>query len=265
MFSILLYLLLSIVTSYNQLLLYKAVRLSAAAYCHKDIYSTMMLDNDFLYNTTIYDRRSDLQGFIGITPGVIWVVLRGTSSARNWARDLEARRIEYTTFPECNCSVHQGFYLSAEWVHEDTLVAVRRLLVDYPLSEVVLTGHSYGAACSQLLAMELYKNGIQTNIYTFGSPRVGDSAYSIFMTSFIKHFRITHSRDIVPHVPPKQMGYIHSSHELWENETEVLIECIDNDEKEDPYCNAQYKLIDTSIDDHLVYLGQPMQCLYDNI
>jgi len=255
----LLFLMFSLVRALDPLM--TGVWLSGAAYCPKELYSTMRLDSiDFVYNATLHNGWSDLQGFIGrVLPDEIWVIFRGSSSVRNWIHDLEFAKVAYDTFPECGCSVHRGFYQSVRGVREAALDAVSRLVADYPSSRVYVGGHSYGASCAQLLAMELAREGIPADVYTYGSPRVGDDLYSAFMPLVLNHVRITHARDIVPHVPPKEMGFFHSTQEWFESEDGVLTACSDID-GEDPSCSAQYALRETTVDDHMVYLGHLMAC-----
>jgi hypothetical protein len=106
--------------------------------------------------------------------------------------------------------------------------------------------------------MELARKGLYADVYTYGSPRVGDSLYSTFMTFVLHHVRVTHARDIVPHVPPTEIGYFHSTQEWFEMD-DILTACSDID-GEDPTCSAQFSLVNTTVDDHLVYLGHPMSC-----
>lgn len=250
------------VSGYDTETLYTSLTLSGDAYCHKELYNKVSLGGKFVYDSTIYDWRTDLQGFIGVVQEkkAIYVVLRGSSSPMNWFRDFEVAHVPYDTFPECNCSVHRGFYLSALGVKDDAITAVRRLRTADPTYSVHITGHSYAASCGQLLAMEFVKAGIPVSIYNFGQPRVGDASYSTFMTSAIdpaRIVRVTHARDIVPHVPTVDMGYLHSEGELFEDEFGELHSCIGG---EDPACSQQYSFSQLSVDDHITYLGQPVGC-----
>ena len=244
---------------YNSNVLETALALSSAAYCPKDDYNMINIAGSFEYDSTLYDKRSDLLGFVGRAPSqkTIYVALRGTSSPMNWFRDFEFTHVAYESFPECNCSVHKGFYLSARGVSDDAVESVRRLRSWYPTDAVVVVGHSYGASTGQLVAMELVKAGIPAQVYNFGQPRVGDSAYSFFMTHRVELVRVTHNRDIVPHVPPASLNYQHSAGEIFEDESGNLHECVGG---EDPKCSQQYSLSQGTVDDHMVYLGQPVEC-----
>ena len=243
-----------------------SVWLSGAAYCGKENYESMQVGGPatgFIYKTTLYDSKTDLQGYIGVLPSTksIYVVIRGSSSKMNWLDDFEVRKVDYTTYPECDCKVHNGFYRSALGVGNQTIYDVKNLLKSYPTYSVVVTGHSYGASCGQLLAMELERNGVKTKLYDYGQPRVGDTKYATFVNSIIsEYFRTTHNKDTVPHVPPIDgFGYYHSCREIFEDTDGNLTECSETD-CEDPKCADQYSLIKTSTDDHLYYLGHRVSC-----
>ena len=252
--------------SYDYTQLNTGVWLSGAAYCGKDKYNTMILGgpaSGFTYKETIYDAKTDLQGYIGILPTTnsIYVVIRGSSSAMNWLDDFEVKLVYYDTFPECNCNVHYGFYNSALGVVNKTIESVKSLKVKYPSYSVMVTGHSYGAACGQLLAMELVKKGINVKLYNYGQPRVGDSNYAAFVNTKIdEYYRTTHNRDVVPHVPPIEvLGYLHSCREIFENSSGELTICSASN-CEDSTCADQFSLTQTNIDDHSYYLGHRVSC-----
>jgi hypothetical protein len=258
--------LLGLINSYDTAQLNTGVWLSGAAYCGKDKYSSMILKgpaSGFVYKDTLYDIKTDLQGYIGIlaTTKSIYVVLRGSSSAINWLDDLEIKLVPYTTYSECNCNVHYGFYNSALGVSKKAVDTVKLLQKLYPTYSVVVTGHSYGASCGQLIAMELEKNGIIVKVYDYGQPRVGDSKYAAFVNSKIKeHYRITHNKDIVPHVPPiERFGYYHSCREIFEDINGELTVCSATN-CEDPKCADQYDVTETNTGDHSYYLGHKMSC-----
>lgn len=244
-----------------------SVWLSGAAYCNKENYPTMKLSgpaSGFIYMETLYDAKTDLQGYIGIIQETqsIYIVLRGSSSAMNWLADLEIRLVPYDSYPECNCNVHRGFYHSALGVYSTTIDVVKLLLKVNPTYSVILTGHSYGASCGQILAMELERKGIKTQIYNFGQPRVGDDKYAGFVNTIIDaedYWRVTHDKDIVPHVPPEGLGYLHSCREVFEDDQGVLKICSEAD-CEDPECANRYKWSETNGEDHSYYLGHEMSC-----
>ena len=118
--------------SYDYTQLNTGVWLSGAAYCGKDKYKSMILGgpaSGFVYKDTLYDIKTDLQGYIGTlaTTKSIYVVLRGSSSTINWLDDFEIKQVPYTTYPECNCKVHYGFYRSALGVSNKTVDTIKSL------------------------------------------------------------------------------------------------------------------------------------------
>ncbi len=257
---------LSTVLAYDSAQLNAGVWLSGAAYCGKDNYKTMILKGPatgFTYKETLYDIKTDLQGYIGILPTTksIYVVLRGSSSTMNWLDDFEVKLVPYDSFPECNCKVHYGFYRSALGVSNKTIDSVKMLTKLYPGYSVTVTGHSYAASTGQLLAMELERSGIDVKVYNYGQPRVGDAKYAAFVNTKIpEYYRTTHNRDIVPHVPPKSVfGYLHSCREIFEDELGNLSVCSATD-CEDPKCADQFSLYQTNGDDHSYYLGHHLTC-----
>jgi triacylglycerol lipase len=242
------------------------VWLSGAAYCGKDNYKLMNIGGPakgFIYKDTLYDLKTDIQGFIGVLPSTkfIYVVLRGSSSTINWLDDFEVKLISYLSYPECNCFVHNGFYKSMLGIKNKTIETVKILKKIYPLYSVMLTGHSYGASISQLLAMELEREGISTIIYNYGQPRVGDAKYASFVNTIIGvYWRATHNQDIVPHVPPiAGFGYLHSCREIFEDKNGKLNQCRE-ELCEDPKCANQFSLIQTNSNDHLTYIGHRVSC-----
>lgn len=253
-------------SAYSEDLLNTGVWLSGAAYCGKDEYATMKLAGPaegFVYTSTLYDPRTDLQGYIGYhsSKKIIGVVIRGSSSVMNWLDDFEVKQVPYTTWSECGCKVHNGFYKSALGVTNKTIETIGVLKKRFPGYQILVTGHSYGASCSQLLGMELVKVGYQVQMYNYGQPRVGNGLYARFTNQKIPNlFRTTHNKDMVPHVPPIEgFDYAHSCREIFEDVNGKLNLC-DQTNCEDPKCSSQYALYQTNTEDHLTYLSHRVSC-----
>jgi hypothetical protein len=73
--------------------------------------------------------------------------------------------------------------------------------------------------------------------------------------------RITHWRDVVPHVPFTWLGYAHEPQEIWYTEDSSAYKECDASDGEDPTCSGQFSA-SASIDDHLVYLNISMSHLF---
>lgn len=112
--------------------------------------------------------------------------------------------------------------------------------------------------------IDLIQAGFEVTMYNFGQPRVGDKAFAQFATSKLQMFRVTHNKDMVPHIPVSllRMEFYHSCVEVFENATDNVHRCSDNNEGvcEDPNCADQFKLRETNVEDHLTYLGIPIAC-----
>lgn len=238
--------------------------LSAAAYCGKSAYKTHVFKGPtagFVVTSVVSDTASDTEGYIGYLPSdqSIYVTFRGSSSIRNWVTNLNAFKTAYTSYPDCNCQVHQGFYSAEQKVLPTILSEVKRLKGLYPSYKVKVTGHSLGAALAQLTSMDLLKAGYSPTVYNFGQPRVGDKSYAAFSTGKVDTWRVTHNKDIVPHIPVTTgMEFYHMCREEFEDANHNLKTC--DNSCEDKTCADQYALASTNIDDHLLYLNMPVSC-----
>ena len=96
-------------------------------------------------------------GYVGYLPSdkSIYIVFRGSQSTRNWITNLDAVKTTYTSYPDCKCEVHKGFYDAEQNVIKNIVSEVGRLKSISSLSaySVKTTGHSLGAALAQLTAM----------------------------------------------------------------------------------------------------------------
>ena len=218
----------------------------------------------FVVTKTIDHPKSKVIGYIGYLPSdnSIYIAFRGSDSVNNWISDMEVSRVNYTSFPECNCQVSKGWYNAEQSVFPEVLMEVRALQMKLPDYSVKVTGHSYGAAMSQLVSMDLIANDIPCSVYNFGQPRTGDAAYSAFAgrQEKLSTFRVVHNQDLVPHWPfnGDTMEYYHVCTEAFENADGVVSTC--NDSCEDPACSDQFKPHQWRPEQHMTYLGMYIAC-----
>jgi len=158
-----------------------------------------------------------------------WAVLvafRGTRDPRDFLTDAECWYAPIT-----GGRVHHGFWQGAASVVENLLQLLGR---DFAYRQVVVTGHSYGAALAKLFARRLAGHVFEGpttlhranlhSVYTFGSPRIGDAAwargYDATASADAKAlgaitWRLVNQVDIVPRVPGLLAGYRHCGREVY--------------------------------------------------
>lgn len=208
------------------------------------------------------------QGYTGFSPSenMIVVAFRGSANIENWIADLDFKKMVYPNSNCQGCEVHTGFYQVYLEMADAVLRDVQALVRSHPNVPVFVTGHSLGAAVSLHAAVDIVGkiSGYSTlTVYNFGEPRVGNPAFAAWASSVLPgghQFRVTHSRDPVPHVPPMDFGFLHSPHELWydNNGDSSFQNCQDSASAEDPNCSDS--LIPFGISDHLLYLGICTEC-----
>lgn len=114
------------------------------------------------------------------------------------------------------CEAHDGFYKSWRQSSSTVTAALESALSANPGYALVVTGHSLGAAVATLAGAEWRNAGYSCDIYTYGSPRVGNDVLADYVTAQPGgEYRITHYDDIVPRLPPMFLGYRHTSPEYW--------------------------------------------------
>ena len=113
------------------------------------------------------------------------VVFSGTSgsSLENWIHNLMATRTQANLpgMPD-DAKVHDGFYRSwtRSLLQKQVTEAVQDILKERGVVPVLVVGHSLGGALATLCAAELMYtyNLTDVQLYTFGSPRVGNAAFA---------------------------------------------------------------------------------------
>lgn len=234
------------------------------------------LVNGLNVTMTIHENHYQTYGFVGYLPSdkAIYVVYRGTEGTLNWMDDAEIQLVPYTSFAskgQCaDCKVHRGFYTALLADFDNVTKEVKRLKKLFPSYVVKTTGHSLGAALAQLASMELTARGITVSgMYNFGQPRTGNAAYATFSTKTFPSstYRHVHYADPVPHVPPPAAGYTHICTEMYEP-NEIYDGTIKQCGAEPNNCEASGSCMDVWKDkqlntqDHLVYLGLVIKCLW---
>lgn len=140
-------------------------------------------------------------GFILESPQEIIIAFRGTSSRPNWISNINASQKRFQYIKE-DCLTHRGFtdiYTSTR----DKIISTVTTLS--PNKTLYITGHSLGAALATLCAVDIAANTphISPNLITYGSPRVGDPAFSKTISKYVQNSqRFANIFDLVTYAPP---------------------------------------------------------------
>ncbi|OBT59565.1 hypothetical protein VE04_00102 [Pseudogymnoascus sp. 24MN13] len=142
---------------------------------------------------------TDMRGFLSVSTVRQEIVLafRGSSSIRNFLTDLN---FGYVNFGCADCSAHAALQPPGTTPAPPS----------WPPSRPP-------APIATLAAGELRSQGYAADLYTYGSPRVGNGAFASWVSAPLGvAARVTHVNDPVPRLPPMLIaGYRHTTPEYW--------------------------------------------------
>lgn len=174
---------------------------STLAYAHPE-FAAERFATAGLHDVLFLDRRST-QCYVASNAAYAVVAFRGSEVWRRpGAGDGHDRSADLLTNADVRLvewphggKVHRGFRDALDEVWDDLLPCLTRL--QRRGCRIWMTGHSLGAALATLAADRF---GAVQGVYTFGSPRVGNRAFSERYTT--PTFRIVNGNDIVTRLPP---------------------------------------------------------------
>jgi predicted lipase len=214
--------------AYSQTTAIKSVYYSAAAHCSASTLKSWTCgvacqkDPGVTNVTPVINNAKGTYGFVGYNTkdNQIVVSFRGSVNTENWITNLDYIQTPYKSVP--GAQVHEGFYTAYTAVSSQVINAVKALKTAHPTATYLITGHSLGGALATFAGVDIKTTlGVTTtmSMYTFGSPRTGNQAFSDFV---FKQFstqgyqRLTHYNDVVPHLPPTEFGFNHAGNEVWQ-------------------------------------------------
>lgn len=169
-------------------------RFSALAYTSPDEI-TETCKREGWPDVLILDGVRGANGFVASNDTDAVLVFRGTANLRDILTDLGIELVEWWETGQ----VHAGFRddFAPLWSKFRD-----RLLPICFKRKVWVTGHSLGAALATLTAAALSGYWVTPQVYTFGSPRVGDKAFAKDYNETIpKTYRVVNRNDAVTLVP----------------------------------------------------------------
>lgn len=249
--------------SYNENLSYRMVYYDMISYCKTDTIQNWSCGSicDYLNVTdisVIENYKFNTKAFIAYDNELESTVVsfRGTEplSIKNWISDLDFIKEPYKL---CNsCEVHAGFYNIYKSIREDLIFNYNKYIKKYG-NKVYITGHSLGGAIAHHFVADLKSNNFdlrKTIVYTFGMPRTGNKNFSNYLSDVV-HYRVTHNADPVPHILLIDLGFWHTSQEIWYTEDNKSFKQCSIVNGEDTSCSDSL-ILDLDIIDHVTYLGQ---------
>lgn len=141
---------------------------------------------------------------------------RGASTDKNWETAFDFGLVPNGLVN--GAMVHRGFHRAWSEISESVRDTLRDAESRYPGYSIVFTGGSFGGAIATYGAANLRAAGYAIDLYTYGSPRIGNGILSNFITNQPgARYRVTHGEDPVPRLPPTMLfpAYRHISPEYW--------------------------------------------------
>jgi triacylglycerol lipase len=160
---------------------------------------------------TAMTKNTDIFGLMGRNPatGTAFVSFRGSSDVEDWLADLDAVPDAYLPVSGFG-QVHAGFQDVYELGRQS--IAANLATATAGCDQILVTGHSLGAALAVLAAPDIVRNmppnKIEPRLITFAGPRVGLTDFADAFNAAIEScFRVVNFLDVVPYVPPAP--YVH--------------------------------------------------------
>lgn len=203
---------------------------------------------DVVHVETIPER--DIQFFIEqLADNRQLISVRGTANVANVREDAEYRK---SWKKDVHIFVHQGFDEDAEVVFKSALPHLDKN------QQILVTGHSLGAAVSTLLMIYLHHEGFDLGpSINFGQPKFTNRA-GAEIYGFLDLTRVVDDKDLVPLLPPATLfSNIHGEYHHFGQEIILLpgvnFVYLDNHIVADKDLSAfWFNLNDLSVQDHFI-------------
>ena len=159
----------------------------------------------------INDETVGTQCIIAISDeGRIAIAFRGTSDFKDAFTDILAIKKRWLHGKRLFFSpkVHFGFLNAYRPVRKRILKTIKKL-AKKNRQRIYVTGHSLGGALATLCAADIRRSlRLQTTMYNFGGPRVGNRRFAKLYNKLVPDtFRFVNDADVIPTIP--KIGYHH--------------------------------------------------------
>jgi Lipase (class 3) len=154
-----------------------------------------------------HDRQRQVFGFVALNRNnrEAFIIIRGTRTAYEWYNNTMVKHEELISIngTEILGVTTKGFHSIYIDIRKEMEQALIKIKGEY--DRIFVSGHSLGGALATLTILDLITLGIDPSnitVYTFASPRCADRVLAEKLNnSFVKHWRIANTEDIVPTLP----------------------------------------------------------------
>jgi triacylglycerol lipase len=144
------------------------------------------------FSVVVPEEDTDLFGFVGANEEMVALIFRGCENIQEWLGDAVI-----VQKPGFGGLVHKGFAEALDTLWMELEPALTEL---HSGRDLWIAGHDLGGALAVLAASRLQQHGSNVEaVYTFGSPRVGNFAFSEAFQTIT--YRLVNHHDIISHVP----------------------------------------------------------------
>jgi hypothetical protein len=143
--------------------------------------------------------------------GDVVIAIRGTEGILEWIHDAEFLQVPCPFLAggghteDGFTAMYESLRTAAQPGSPTVVAALAKLSFPQPVNSVTICGHSLGGALATLLALDVAANTVFSDpaVYTYGSPRTGDSLFASTYDQVVTNsYRIANRLDIVPALPP---------------------------------------------------------------
>ena len=168
--------------------------LSEQSYENESAFKKFLFERVLMHTELKHFDVDGAQAYGIVMPQFIMIVFRGTQPTEfsDIVADIKAWPKESDTVG----MVHAGFKGELDKIYPQ----ITRWLRSHRDQKLVITGHSLGAAMATLFAARQYQQGLDVKLYTYGSPRVGNSKFAKQFEN-IPAYRFVNTNDVVCTVP----------------------------------------------------------------
>jgi hypothetical protein len=162
--------------------------------------------------------------------GDIAIALRGTEGIPEWIHDAVFLQVPCPFLPGSGhtddgfTAMYSSMRVGVAPGSMTVVQALATLTLPIPITSVTICGHSLGGALATLLALDVAANTSfnDPTVYTFASPRTGDSVFASTFNQVVKNsYRVANRMDIVPKLPPP-LNYLHVNTDFELNPIQIL-------------------------------------------